>query len=303
MRRFVAKFAILIVGHILNLPLFLVGQYANSRHWIKGKILPWYFRRYLSAVAAMPVRKVVKDDKGEKIFSIWFQGEDSAPPLVQSCYRSVRRHCPQEFLILDDKALHDYTDLPGYIMDKFNAGLLRRAHLADIARVELLYRHGGYWMDATNFVVSEIPDFITDSDFFVFLTGDNKINLPKINTASFMQNCFIRSRKGAYLLDAWRAMIFEYWKGETRPFDYFMHQFLFRSLVENDPRAAAAFAKMPHVAQDWTHNLWRSHARDPFDKAKFDEMTSKAFFQKLAYRPGYARNPIPGSVAAAVRDM
>jgi hypothetical protein len=280
----------------------LVRRYAKSRHFIKGIIIPWYFKRYLPAAAAVHAREVVKNPD-EKIFSLWFQGEDAAPPLVKSCYRSIRRHCPQEFLVLDDKTLWDYIDLPGFIMDKFKAGTLRRSHLADIARVELLYNHGGFWLDSTCFVVSEIPKFIVDSDFFVFLVGDNKIGNLKISPHSFMQNCFIRARKGAYLLDAWRAMMHAYWKDEKKTFDYFMHQLLFRTLVHNDPRAIDAFANMPHVNQDWTANLWRGHATEPFDQAKFIEMTSRAFFQKLAYRPRYARRPIPGSVADVVTRM
>ena len=178
----------------------------------------------------------LKDDKNDKIFTLWLQGEDKAPPLVQACFRSVRKNCKQELVVLDEKTVFDYITLPDVIMEKRKKGKIGHAHFADICRVELLYNHGGYWLDSTGFATSPIQKWISDEDFFVYLTG-LKVGSPY----SFMQNCFIRARKGAYLLDAWRAMILEYWKYENSNFDYFMHQLLFKTLVMNDERAKKHF--------------------------------------------------------------
>jgi hypothetical protein len=159
--------------------------------------------------------------------------------------------------------------------------------------VELLYRYGGYWLDSTGFVTAPIPDWIEAQDYFMYLTGDN-YNIGG-SPYSFCQNCFKRARRGAFLLAAWRAMILDYWKKENHTFDYFMHQLLFKTLVENDARAKKYFAKMPHVAQDPTHALWWTYQNQPFDKKIFDDVTSGAFFQKTTYRG--SDNPVPGSFA------
>jgi hypothetical protein len=118
---------------------------------------------------------------------------------------------------------------------------------------------------------------------------------------SFIQNCFIRARRGAYLLDAWRAMILDYWMHENSNFDYFMHQLLFKTLVTNDPRAIKYFDKMPHVPQDPTHLLWWDYADKPFNQKIFDDITAGAFFQKLTYRQ--AKNPFPGTFADIMMKM
>ena len=162
--------------------------------------------------------------------------------------------------------------------------------------MELLYNHGGYWLDSTGFVTEAIPDWIEKEDFFVYMAGQ-KVGSPY----SYMQNCFIRSRKGAYLLDAWRAMMLDYWMHENGPFDYFMHQLLFKTMVMNDERAKKHFAKMPHVDQDPTHALWWDWHDKPYDEKKFREVTSGAFFQKTTYHQ--AKNPKPGSVAEAMLKM
>lgn len=287
--RFFAVSEVVVLGHIFN-PLWWSREHRRQRRSdVISRIIPKYFKRYLPAAAAIPVREVVHDDKNEKIWTIWLQGENKAPALVKSCFRSVRRHCKQELIVLDENTIFDYITLPQEIVAKYKAGKIARAHFADICRVELLYEHGGIWLDATAFVTKPIDDWIIEQDFFVFLTGH--VGSPY----SFMQNCFIRSRKGAYLLDAWRAMILDYWMHENHNFDYFMHQLLFKCLVTNDERAKKYFAEMPHVDQDPTHALWWDYQHKPFDQETFDKVTSGAFFQKVTYRG--TDKPIPGSFA------
>ena len=292
MARTFALFNIVMRAHILNWFWRDRAKRRAVRCVILADAIPKYFRRYLPAAVAIPERKVVKDDKNEKIFTLWLQGEDNAPPLVKACFRSVRRHCKQELVVLDEKTIFDYITLPPEIMKKRRAGKIGHAHFADICRVELLYEHGGFWLDSTGFVTGPIPDWIVKEDFFVYMAGQ-KVGSPY----SYMQNCFIRARKGAYLLDAWRAMILDYWIHENREFDYFMHQLLFKTMVQNDPRAKKYFAKMPHVDQDPTHALWWAYGAKTFDKKTFDSVTSGAFFQKTTYNSPWVKNIEPGTFA------
>jgi hypothetical protein len=281
---------VVMLGHVFN-PLWRSRAHRRAvRSDVVSRIIPDYFKRYLPAAAAIPERAVVHDDEHEKIFTIWLQGEENAPDLVKACFRSVRRHCEQELVVLDENTVFDYITLPQEIVEKYRAGKIARAHFADICRVELLYEHGGFWLDSTGFVTAPIPDWIQKQDFFVYMAGQH-VGSPY----SFMQNCFIRARKGAYLLDAWRAMILDYWMHENHNFDYFMHQLLFKTLVQNDTRAKKYFAEMPHVDQDPTHMLWWDYKDKPFDADTFNRVTAGAFFQKLTYRG--SDKPVPGSFA------
>lgn len=294
--RFFAMSDVILNGHVLNWFWRSRDVRRAVRSDVISRVIPNYFKRYLPAAAAVKERKVVHDDKNEKIFSIWLQGEENAPALVKACFRSVRRHCKQELVVLDEKTLFEYITLPEEIMEKRRKGQIKNAHFADICRVELLYQHGGFWLDATGFVTAPIPDWIVEQDFFVYMAGQ-VVGSPY----SYMQNCFIRARKGAYLLDAWRAMILDYWMHENHNFDYFMHQLLFKTMVTNDPRAIKYFAAMPHVDQDPTHALWWTYQNEPFNQKTFDKVTSGAFFQKLTYRG--ADKPIPGSFADKMINM
>lgn len=287
---FMARAEIMFKGRLFNL------QPAGPRREWRGRVInrvcDKYFQRYIPVQGTIPEVEPERDYAGEKIFSIWFQGEANAPALVKACFRSVRHHCTQPHVVLDSKTLGNWIELPGYVMDKWRKGKIGYAHFADIARVELLHTHGGYWMDATDFVTAPIAREVTEADFFMYLAGS-------INSYTCVQNCFIRSRRGAWLLEAWRSMILEYWRHESTSLTYFMHQLLFKVLIDNEPTAAKYFEQMPHWCQDPTHRLWWSEkmGSKQFDQAEFDRLTAGAFFEKTNYRDWYAKNPPPGSFA------
>jgi hypothetical protein len=280
---------IVLRAHILN-PLWLPRDRRRARRCaVATEAIPRYLKRYVHPGAVKEV-PAVRNDADEKVFMFW--GFKPKPPLVDACMRSAQKHLAQKVLLLDENSLYDYIELPGYVMDKLRAGRIAPAHFLDICRVELLHNHGGLWLDATCFVSHPIPKEIVDQDFFVYMAG-NSVGSPY----SFIQNCFIRGRSGAYLLESWRAVILEFWKNEPREFDYFMHQLMFKALVQNDPIARKYFEKMPHIDQDPTHALWWSFGDKPFDKKLFDEITAKVFFQKTTYNSEFAKNPKPGTFA------
>ena len=283
MRKFdlvIAKAWLFARAHLLN-PLWLPRvQRREIRRDTLAASLPWYFRRNLmGGLSNIPEGPVVRDDARDKVFTLWFQGEENAPELVQACFRSMRRHFKQELIVLDESNLYDYVSLPEEIVKKYRAGKIKTAHFADICRLDLLYRHGGYWIDSTCYATAPIPDWIEEQDFFMYLTEKEYGSV-----YSFCQNCFIRARKGDYLLAAWRSMVLDFWMHQTVRMDYFQHQLMFKALVQNDPRAREHFARMPQVGQDATHVLGAQPLDTPYDPERFARDTEGAFFQKLTYR-------------------
>lgn len=278
--RMIYRIRLALGGHILN-PLWhdrLTRRKRRDAVTLKSTMA--YLDRYTPEIcAATPAPVNNPASEPERCFSIWFQGEEQAPPLVRACFRSMRRHLEQEVIVLDEKTLFEWITLPDHIVRKWREGKIPHAHFSDICRVELLYQHGGIWLDATGYVTSPVPQWIMDEDLMIFLAGQNARW-----AYSLIQNCFIRARKGNPLLGIWREAIFAYWRDEDSKIDYFVHHLLFRASIAHNKTAAALFDRMPHVDQAPTHTLWRNYREQPYDPELFRSLTEGAFFQKTNYK-------------------
>ena len=327
--RFSTKACIVLRGHVLNWPWRSRLERRRARGAATRDAVCAYLDRYVSEFLGMPytpaadagqiapygsgqqvsdssgqtapgnpIQPVSGDSCKERIFSIWLQGEQSAPDIVKACWRSIRANSSRELVVLDSGSLGDWIELPEHVTDKWRQGLIKPAHFTDICRVALLYRYGGYWMDATDFLPAELPEWIDDRDFFVYMSGERLRGW-----YAYIQNCFIRARRGNYLLALWLNAMLVYWSHEDSAIDYFVHQLLFMKAVESDPRAAEVFAAMPKLVQDPTHELWFGNASKPFDPELFRSLTAAAAFQKTEYKSADAVSPRPGSFADAMMKM
>lgn len=290
---------VILKGHILNWPWRSHIERRRIRGEVTQKAVCSYLQQFVPEHITDDSGRRIKDDgQEERIFTIWLQGEEKAPEIVKACLRSIRHNCSQQLVVLDSRTLPEWISLPDHIIRKWQEGKIRAAHFADICRVELLYRYGGIWMDATCFATSAVPEEIMAEDFFIYLSGNRLKGL-----YSFVQNCFFRSRKGDYLLKAWREAILNYWESEDSIIDYFAHQLLFKVTVEKNPEAMRHFARMPHIAQDPTHTVWEEHKDDMFDRDIFERLTKDAFFQKTEYKSRSAKDPVRGSFSDVMQNM
>ncbi len=297
--RWQVKVSGLLYGHLLN-PLWMSrSQRRARREEAIKKAVQRYLDRYYDFSQPLQSSDFYHPATGcpdgacpEKLWTIWLQGETQMPPVVRACIRSMRENSGLEVVVLDEAWLKEFITLPAFIQEKWEKGLIRPAHYADICRIELLYRYGGVWCDATDYIPGPIPDEVMQEDFFVFLSGEKLFG-----AYSFIQNCFIRARCDSYLLAAWRRAVHIYWAQENSAVDYFIHQLLFNKVVADDSRAAQAFARMPHLPQDPTHELWYLHGYEPWDETTAQTIFAKAPFQKTEYKSPLALHPPKGSIA------
>jgi len=247
----------------------------------KAQLLTDYFgQKYLPALIQSVPKEVVATTP-ETIWQFWDNPTGKATPeIVKAALKSVHTFKGTlDHQILDRSTMANYSDLPGYVLDKFKKGQIDHTHFSDLLRLNLLKNHGGIWLDATGYMTGTIPQDILDADFFVFHTG-TLTHFPY----SFIQSCFIRAKRGNLLCNAWHEMCVEYWKKETKKLEYFQIHLMFKALVEQEPTAGALFKKMPHITEDGIQQLIGNKLLSSFDTDEWERIKKTSFFQKTTYK-------------------
>ncbi len=101
------------------------------------------------------------------IWICWWSGEETAPPIVKRCIRSIRENAgshPVHMINADTYA--EYLQIPAFMLEKVEKKQMGLAHLADYIRVKLLAEQGGLWLDATIFCSGTVPELCFDIPFF-----------------------------------------------------------------------------------------------------------------------------------------
>ena len=76
----------------------------------------------------------------KKLWMMWLQGLDSAPPVVKAYYRSWQElHPDWEFVFLDETNFRDYVDVEPVLAQQPH---LEGPARSDLIRINLLARHG-----------------------------------------------------------------------------------------------------------------------------------------------------------------
>jgi len=291
MSHFPTLFNIVWKGHVLN-PLWQSRDCRRARRGaVTREAVLRYLDRHMKPVSLRPAPEPEPEEQ-RHVWTLWLQGIQQAPAIVRRCIASQEK-LSATLHVLDLKQILGLIQLPPYILEKWEKGRIRPAHFADICRVQLLYQYGGVWADATDYFHQDLPPWLWEQDFFVYLSGKHLQG-----SYAGIQNCFIRARKGNTLLGAWRDAIFQYWERESSALDYFIHQQLLLWVVRHNAQAASLFEKMPQLEQDPTHVLWFQKGGEAYRPEVVDQVCAQALFQKTEYKSSLAQNPPAGSIAA-----
>lgn len=114
---------------------------------------------------------IVPDQK--IIWTCWLQGVDNLPEAVQRSVDSMKRHSGKyKVIVLTLENLNNYLHINEEILEKYSNRDVSAAHLSDYIRVKVLKIYGGVWMDATQYMIKEIPDTVWAYPLLVW----NKVN-------------------------------------------------------------------------------------------------------------------------------
>lgn len=214
-----------------------------------------------------------------KIWFCWMQGEENMPEIPRRCLASLRKHAKDhEVIVLTIENYRKYVSLPDHIIQLYESGKLIQAHFADILRVNLLTQQGGLWMDATLFVIKDIPEAIFDAPFFSIKT---------VETGYFVSHCrwavfCLAGQKNSILFQK-IARLFNAYLSQTNLFiDYFMFDQFIDIMYQHNTEIKRMIDDVP-INNPHIHDL-SPILNQPFDRSKFQQLTQDTYLFKLSWR-------------------
>ena len=217
----------------------------------------------------------ITNKKNNKIWICWLQGIDKAPDLVKRCVESVYKNCPDsEITIITTNNLFNYIDLPDFIVEKWKKGIITNTHLSDIIRTELLIKYGGLWMDATTFLIGQIPEYVYRKGFFLYRYK------AKVDLTITVNSWFIYSEGNHRLLKITRDLLYAYWQKENKLKEYFLWHFFMNMAIKKYPED---YHRIPQISDEMAHML-RNVLGEQYDENYWNDISKLSSVQKLTYK-------------------
>lgn len=233
---------------------------------------------YKKCTAKRDWEESTKVQNSDTVWICWLQGIDDAPELVKTCVESIKKQLPQKnIVILNKDNIFEYIDMPKYIKNKWEAGIIGPAHFSDLIRLEILIKHGGYWIDAT-VLCTDNKDFYEFDKLPLFMFSFYYFGFnPEIME---LNNWFIKSETNNNILCLIREFMYEYWKDYNRAVDYFVFHIFMTLAVQYYEEE---YLKMPIVSQVNSHVL-ATYIFDEFDEVKYNLLAKRCGIHKLSTR-------------------
>lgn len=217
------------------------------------------------------------------IWVLWWQGEDAAPALVRRCISSIRRCAAgRRVVVLDRDTLFDHVSLSAGVRSGIDAGKVALVDVSEVARINLLARHGGLWLDATVFCSAEIPEECFDRSFWSYRHA--------MPDPSFVS----RGRWTSFALGSWPGhpltmflddLFAAYHRRSLHEIDYFFIDYAFDLAHRHLPAARRAIDALP-TSSPAPYDLF-AELGQPFDPESWERCSRDTWLHKLSYKSDF----------------
>ncbi len=234
-----------------------------------------YKKKYKYVIESFNYDDSLKQEQVKIVWVFWYQGLKNAPMIIKKCIESQKKYLEGYTInIITKENIKDFVSLPEYILEKFNDGIISYTHFSDILRISLLSEHGGIWLDSTVLLTDRLPEYITDSPFFVY----KSIELDRSDTSQLVASSWlISSYTNQKISLLTRNLLYEYWKKENKLDDYFLFHILFKYATENCQKE---WKMVPTYSNINPHILYFEFL-DGFDENRFKDILKISSVHKL----------------------
>lgn len=259
----------------------------------------------LSDPNSIPVyhKHITKVDMNGKIpvWVCWWQGEDQMPPIVKVCYQRVCRafqNSQTKVILITENNCTDYIDFPQYITEKYEKGLIGKAHFADLLRWGLMANYGGIWLDATILItfddISKIKPQMSLPFYTQRFSGESECpNEPSRGLwAGFY---FMGGHDGDFRIFqfVYDSLLY-YWER----YDFALHYVFLDYIIWAGFQNIAFIQKLIDDVPPNNKHIWSlcKLMNEPYDDSKWTEMMNNGDVYKLTYKDGWKEYDDTGKI-------
>lgn len=257
-----------------------------------------FIRNYLEQTLKPVLEQYSADDgigsyaPDAPIWVCWWTGEETAPPLVKRCIRSIRENAGKHPVhLIDQDNYRTYLEIPKHILSKVEDKTMCIANFSDYLRFSLLAAYGGLWLDATIYCADTIPEDYFRLPLFTCkgTEGNPDGYLSLYRWTSF---CF-GGGKGNLLFRYMQKAFDTYWQVCDTAIDYLLVDYLIDLGYRKIPVVQNLLESVPE------NNLHRDDLQAAMNAAlsaaEFDNVLQPdTVLYKLSWRESYAEKAANG---------
>jgi hypothetical protein len=275
-------------------PLIALGNIVVTHG---NKILPNRFVRWIARKRNVAIKRYLSpfvedgcknykpcvttayDKDTAPVWMCWLQGEDNMPEITRLCVQSIRKYAgkhPVIILSLDNYT--NYVEMAPHIVEKYQQGIIKHCHFADILRINILAKLGGVWMDATMLCTKPLVNRFFDSSF-------HSIKIHPFG--SFVSQCrwavyCLSAPAGSKLFGMLKQLFEEYLSVEDYFVDYFMFDQFIAMLYERDSAIRQMIDDVPFSNEDIMS--LEGLLNEQFDEEEWKRLTHSTSLFKLSWK-------------------
>lgn len=260
----------------------------------KRYLLSWCRHFFSDVIDEYAGRAAVKEGVGDNtvIWICWLQGYEEMPAFVDCMIKRVRRYAnghPVKIVTFDN--FNHYCTLPDIITEKYRSGEMPMQQFADILRTALLSENGGLWVDASVYIVRDIPEEV----FYLPIYNIKGIKANEVRDAvscdgTMWQAYFIASKPHSITYDFIYSCFMKYWDSYDTLIDYFLMSYLAKIAREDISGAREEYELIPNNNYDCEQLSDYLMKPIPFRIEDYEKiMESETFAYKLTWKGEYPR--------------
>lgn len=220
---FRAKVDIQIMNHNGYVESEVVKKRLIRKHEIMLEYYNKTFGEFLNTYQYQHVTLEECDDS--KIWVCWWQGLDAAPALVKRCVESIKKHAENhEVVILTEDNYKNYVDIPKWVEEKKEKGIITRTNYSDLLRLSLLAEHGGMWLDSTFFCTADVLSEYFKEDIWSVKRPD--YFHASVASGYFAGYSWCCNAEHRWIFAIFRDFFLNYWKTNDMMVDYLMVDYM-----------------------------------------------------------------------------